>query len=261
MNYSCVNAFTRIQTIIAVLLIVLIVSTGLIIISLDLDAESAPFSMEIVTNSLASMMGEKNLPVAIPEQKILLLVAIEDDGEGKGKGEEVIISAIATDAQIIVSNPKIKSDEVAEVIVIPSKNSLTKNLTINFEGKRNDYAQTKTVEYQILDLQDELGETATQMQNRFIPWLATNHPELNISNNTEWTGTIVNPGILVVMHYMFYNDDWEMYLTWHVMIPPYDWARIYLRPRFTETQSTLAFEISSLQGQEQPHSISPEDSR
>jgi len=93
------------------------------------------------------------------------------------------------------------------------------------------------------------------MRDKFVPWLATNHPEFDITSETEWTGTIVNPGILVVMHYMFFSEDWEMYLTWHVMIPPYDWTRIYLRSRFTETQSSYAFEISSVQGEEEPHSI------
>jgi hypothetical protein len=78
---------------------------------------------------------------------------------------------------------------------------------------------------------------------------------LGISSETVWIGTIVNPRILVVMHYMFYSENWEMYVTWHVMIPPYDWTKIYLRPRFTETQSTMAFEISSVQGEDEPYSI------
>jgi len=100
-----------------------------------------------------------------------------------------------------------------------------------------------------------LGELAAEMRDKFVPWLASNHPELGITSETEWIGTIVNPGILVVMHYMFYSEDWEMYVTWHVMIPPYDWTKIYLRSRFTETQSSNAFEISSVQGEEEPHSI------
>jgi hypothetical protein len=100
-----------------------------------------------------------------------------------------------------------------------------------------------------------LGKLAAEMRDKFVPWLASNHPELGITSETEWIGTIVNPGILVVMHYMFYSEDWEMYVTWHVTIPPYDWTKIYLRPRFTETQSTMAFEISSVQGGEEPHSI------
>jgi hypothetical protein len=47
-------------------------------------------------------------------------------------------------------------------------------------------------------------------------------------------------------------------MMWHVMIPPHDWARIHLRHRFTDTQYTLAFEISSLQGGDEPQEIDPQ---
>ena len=74
-NYS-VKAITRTQTIIGVLLIVLIVSVGLMIVSLDLDAKSAPFSVEIVSNPLASMKGAKLSPVQLSsgEKQLLLLL-------------------------------------------------------------------------------------------------------------------------------------------------------------------------------------------
>jgi hypothetical protein len=89
----------------------------------------------------------------------------------------------------------------------------------------------------------------------FVVWLAKKHPELAITNKTIWTGTVVNPRVLVVTHYMFLSEEWEMYVTWHVMIPPYDWAKIYLRHRFDNTAPTYAFEISSIQGQAEPVAI------
>jgi hypothetical protein len=61
------------------------------------------------------------------------------------------------------------------------------------------------------------------------------------------------------MHYMFLSEDWEMYVTWHVMISPYDWARIYLRERYNQTTPTYAFEISSIQKQTQPQAIEVPD--
>ena len=51
--------------------------------------------------------------------------------------------------------------------------------------------------------------------------------------------------ILVVSHYLFFSEDWEMGLMWHIMIAPHDWSRIYLRPR-GEMAPTLAFEIPSV---------------
>jgi hypothetical protein len=43
-----------------------------------------------------------------------------------------------------------------------------------------------------------------------------------------------------------------MHVEWHVMIPPYDWARIDLRHRFDETKPSQAFEISSWSANTEP---------
>ena len=104
-----------------------------------------------------------------------------------------------------------------------------------------------------------MGSYVTEMRDKFIPWLAINHPELSITNETEWIETIVNPRIIVVMHYIFLSEDWEIYVTWHVTIPPHDWTRIYLRHRFTESCPTHAFEIPSVKGQEKPQAIEVPD--
>ncbi|GAJ04175.1 unnamed protein product, partial [marine sediment metagenome] len=70
---------------------------------------------------------------------------------------------------------------------------------------------------------------------------------------------IVLPHIMVVMYYLFFSEDWEMGLRWHVTIPPYDWAEIYLRHRTTEVSPTYAFKISSLEAQDEPQAVEPEE--
>ena len=94
--------------------------------------------------------------------------------------------------------------------------------------------------------EDLLGPAAAEMRDRFIPWLAENQPGLGIDETTVWEGTIVRPHWLVVSHYLFFSDEWEMHVSWHIMIAPYDWARIELRRRFEETLPSLAFEIPSV---------------
>ncbi|MDH5440147.1 MAG: hypothetical protein OEZ48_03915 [Candidatus Bathyarchaeota archaeon] len=39
--------------------------------------------------------------------------------------------------------------------------------------------------------------------------------------------------------------EWEIGVSWHVMIQPQDRARIYLRNRYTEATPSYAFELSS----------------
>ncbi|GAI03110.1 unnamed protein product, partial [marine sediment metagenome] len=96
----------------------------------------------------------------------------------------------------------------------------------------------------------------------FISWLAANHPEFGITSETEWTGTIVYPGIMEVSYYLFFSEDWEMGVRWHVTIVPDDWAEIYLRKRFTETQPSHAFKIDSYETypQPEPYAINPPES-
>jgi hypothetical protein len=48
----------------------------------------------------------------------------------------------------------------------------------------------------------------------------------------------------VVSHYEFTNDDYELGLSWHIMVPPDDWSELYLRPR-DELNPTRAFRMSS----------------
>jgi len=83
------------------------------------------------------------------------------------------------------------------------------------------------------------------VRDAFIPWLEANRPELDIDRETMWTATVVRPHTIVVMYYLFFSEEWEMGVTWHVTIPPHDWARIYLRRRSSETSPSLAYKISS----------------
>ncbi len=219
------------------------------------ETNIATFSLEVNSRPLVAMKGEQEIPLCMPGQKVVFLVVVTDTGEGSGIGEAVDISVTTSGAEVSINNLSIRSGEIAEVVVIPDEASVSEVLTIMFKGERKGFKQTETYNIQVIDWEDDLVEEAAQMRDKFVSWLATNHPGLGITSETEWTGTIVNPSILVVMHYMFFSEDWEMYLTWHVMVPPYDWTRIYLRPRYTETNPTMAIEISSVQGQTEPHFI------
>ena len=130
-------------------------------------------------------------------------------------------------------------------------------LTVTILGERGDEIQTQAATVVVRPGEDLLLDPAVEMRDRFIPWLAENHPELGITSQTGWTGTIVTPHILVVTHYLFLTDEWEMEVRWHVMIPPYDWAMIYLRRRGVETRPSYAFKIDSVSGNTAPYMIDP----
>jgi hypothetical protein len=58
------------------------------------------------------------------------------------------------------------------------------------------------------------------------------------------TGGTPVAGLLVVSHYAWFTDDLEIGLGWHVMVPPDDWAELYVRPR-SAPAPTAAFRLGS----------------
>jgi len=155
----------------------------------------------------------------------------------------------------MVEHPLVLPGEVAEVTVIPGARAPSQLgpggpdpdfiLTAVVTATRGSTVRAASVQLNILTgFEDQLAETAVELRDRFTDWLAENYPELGITPQTQWTGTMPFP-VLVVEHYLFFNDDRELHLEWHMMIPPYDWARLQLRRRYEETAYSLAYEISS----------------
>jgi hypothetical protein len=241
----------------------------------------APFTLIVLPHKMAD---------TIPGQKCVFLVKIIEEGYGYGRDEAVNISTMEldmlSDAVVTVDPSAIVPGQVGEVTVIPGNgaedpNSLRsviiedgsrpddpnglvvdpnesfedKTLTITIMAERQGLIRTERVTVNVTQGQDEFAALASDYRDRFIPWLAVNHPELGITRETIWDGTIVRPHIVVVMYYLFFSEKWEMGLRWHVMIPPYDFAEIYLRKRGTNLSSTHAFKIYSLDAQDEPQVV------
>lgn len=248
MNRDSDKAITKIQ--VAVLAFIIIAAIAVPSYLLLANTEAVPFSLGI--RSRPASFGE--VIYSVPGQKCLFLVSVEENPTST-PAKPVTLSVTSPDCEVSIFPQSITSGQVAEISVTPTQANLGNNVTITLQGERQGLKQTQTITTEVIEWEDTLGPEAASMRDRFVPWLSENYPQFDITSTTSWTGTIVNPRILVVMHYMFLSEDWEMYVTWHVMIPPSDWARIYLRPRYNQTAPTYAFEISSVQGQTQPQPI------
>jgi hypothetical protein len=191
---------------------------------IQVDVEAAPEweSAQAIVQSPSPSWEMKvtprpTIPVTITEgtisslagQRCIFLVVVE----GGAQGPAVKISATAPGANVTEYPQAIMLGQVGEITVIPDEASLGENLTVTIIGERDGLKQTKTFTVEVLEGEDDIAQNAEEMRDKFIPWLAKNHPELGISNETEWIGTIVNPRILVVMHYIFISEEWEIYVT------------------------------------------------
>jgi hypothetical protein len=210
-------------------------------------SEPATFNLKVVPEAIED---------TIPGQSCVLLVTIEEDDPTAAAGP-VTVTATAEGATGVVEQGTIAEGQMAEVTVtmLPPQDGGT-DQTGDQEGwpccatiraTRGDIVREIEVPITLTSTEDDLlAPEAAEMRDRFIPWLAENRPELGIDETTPWNGTIVKPHWLEVSHYLFFSDKWEMHVSWHVMVAPYDWARIELRRRFEETLPSLAFEIPSV---------------
>lgn len=208
------------------------------------------FSMQVITGDIEEAIGGQVC--------VFLVVVVDEDGNGKA----VKISATAPDSSVTVDPQSITGGQVAEVTVVPDVASTDRTLTVTIVGERDGLERTETITFAVGAGGDEPWPYAEEVRDRFIAWLAANHPEFGLTNETEWTGTIIRPGIMVVSYYLFFSTDWEMGVRWHVTRVPDDWAEIYLRKRYTEIQPSHGFKIDSYNTvpQLEPHAVDPPES-
>lgn len=211
---------------------------------------------------------------SIVGQDIVLLATVCDQGPPMAD-EPVHITATAIGADIIIDPPDIWPGQVCEITVTPTtlpvEAAEPRNapriecifgaaiMPVELCATRGGCERTQEITICVLPGEDGLLAEATQVRERFIPYFAASWPQLGIDAGTVWHGTIVKPHFLVVSHYLFFSDEWELGLQWHHMIPPYDWVHAYLRPRYTHMQPLYGFQIDSLSAEppQDPYPVPP----
>jgi hypothetical protein len=178
---------------------------------------------------------------AIPGTELVLLVSLAE-----GESGSVDLQAEVTGAQVAVEPATIAGSEVAEVTVVPDPVDEEIQLTVVVSTTRAGATGEVVRELTVVPWPDDREEQARQILVMFLQWLADNRPELGLGPDATFSGSFTAPLLLVVSHYTFYDEEWEIGLSWHVMVPPDDFSEIYLRPR-DELKPTLAFRIDSWQ--------------
>lgn len=188
----------------------------------------------------------------------LFLVTVTELGDSRA-GEPVRLQVDASDGTVIAPATA-ASGEVAELRLWGDGVAVGTTLTVTIAGGQDDEFHTATATAVVTDPiegPDDRLVTGTTMRDAFIPWLAAEHPELGIDVDTVWMPIPVRPHILEVSFYMFLSEEWELGVWWHVMIPPYDWARMYVRHGSTEPTPSFGTAISSVAAGGDPHTMAP----
>lgn len=121
-------------------------------------------------------------------------------------------------------------------IKVPILSHLISRLFKRFDRKSGDVHLTHIDETLILEIEmfnwtsENLPEAIIK-RDELIDWLETEHPEFGTFSGENWFAYITYPQHLIVEHWTFLYEKWEMRICYHVMIPPYDWSKVWLRPR------------------------------
>jgi hypothetical protein len=124
-----------------------------------------------------------------------------------------------------------------EVFVYPNASHVDHCIEIEVSFTWGELVAHDSAFLYVLNWTSEGLDEIIEKRDVFIDFLAVNHPEFGIDNNTTWTPIYNCAGIIIVGHHLFKSAEWEMEVSWHVMIAPYDWVQVYLRPRAESTPS------------------------
>ncbi len=218
--------------------------------AIDVCYAEITFAMTVVPTEIQAV---------VRDQIIVLLVQIENYGfQPVSEPVAITSEAIGQFAEITIEPASIMPGDVCEITVVPRDRESSRragsgrgtrqgieDFAVLVRGQRAGFEQVRTVQMPLWPMELVEEKEAFVLRDRFIDYLEEQHSELGIGSWMEWTGTIVKPHYLVVTHYLFFSDDWEMGLTWHNTIPPHDWAEMYLRHRYTHLEPQLAFRIPS----------------
>lgn len=170
-----------------------------------------------------------------------VLVTIEDVGAGSG---EVFLTADFTSGTATVSPRSVSAGEIAEVAITAAPVVDEVDATLTVTATRGDVEHIDERQVFVMPGEDDREPIARDLLAVFAEWLEQNQPALGIAPETVFEGGLVAPRLLVVSHYLFENDEYELGISWHIMVPPDDWSELYIRPKDSLTPAR-AFRLSS----------------
>lgn len=206
----------------------------------------------LLTGSVAACSSEEAVPFEltvspefvhglVPGAPTIVVATITDS---TASDQPAVITATAQGASIAVEPATIRSGEVAEIFVTAEPTTTDRPITIEVTATREEEVKTASWETTVFAFEDDREPYARELLALFRAWLAENEPGLGITPTTEFAGALISPELLVVSHYCFVSDEWELQVAWHIMVPPDDWAEITLRPR-NQLSPTVAFRMAS----------------
>lgn len=91
--------------------------------------------------------------------------------------------------------------------------------------------ETLVLEIEMINWTSENLANAIIKRNDLVDWLEADHPEFGTFSGENSFAYVTYPAHLIVEHWTFLYEKWEMRICFHVTIPPHNWSMVWLRPR------------------------------
>jgi len=123
--------------------------------------------------------------------------------------------------------------KIVEIFLYPNITHLNTNTRVSLGVSVDTFQTQVSVIVSCINWTQNLPSEVIEIKNYFVNYFIDNISSFNVeeNNSLEFMGNA--PQVLVVEHYLFRTDFWEIEIARHVMIAPYDWVTAYIRPRNT----------------------------
>lgn len=201
--------------------------------------------------SCSSGQGEKAQPLVLtrsPEFVNRIIpghrpLAIVTASGGTGAAANLVGTSSLSGLSVSFVPESLAPGASAEVWVDVPEVSEDVPFTVTVTAAQGKEQQSLTVSATAVPGVDDIAETATQIAAVFLDRLHAQLPGLPADVSKLVNGTPV-AGLLVVTHYAWFTDAYEIGLAWHIMVAPDDFAELYVRPR-GERAPTHTYRINS----------------
>jgi hypothetical protein len=126
-----------------------------------------------------------------------------------------------------------ESDTVIMSLMITDSNLINQTVPFIIKAKDSTGEITSTIYIKVVNEWGHLtDDPARQYLEQAINYLNSQYP--NIINtygnmqNYDWQGFWPYPPLLGISNYVFLTNNWRCNVLWHVMLPPYDWKKIFI---------------------------------
>ncbi len=138
-----------------------------------------------------------------------------------------------------------ESTYLVEIFLKPNSQHIDSEISVNLiASTESQLYSIGSCTIDIINWTSCAVEDSIAIRDHFIQYIESNTKFSNINSSTEWNFCGSPAQILIVEHYLFQSEFWEMEISRHVMISPHDWVQIYIRPR-NQTSPNWSAKIDS----------------